>query len=37
MGDTPLTEYNTLKEAKDARKILIEKYGDPANPVLGEY
>lgn len=37
MGDTPLTEYNTLKEAKDARKILIEKYGDPANPVLGKY
>jgi hypothetical protein len=37
MGDTPLTEYNTLKEAKDARKILIEKYGDPADPVLGEY
>ena len=26
MGDTPLTEYNTLKEAKDARKIFEKDY-----------
>jgi len=37
LGDDPLTDHKTLKDAKAHRKMLIEKYGDPANPVLGEY
>ena len=37
LGGESLTEHKTLKDAKAHRKMLIEKYGDPANPVLEEY
>ena len=37
IADDVLTEHKTLKDAKAHRKMLIEKYGDPANPVLGKY
>ena len=33
--DSPLTDHTTFKGAKDHRKMLIEKHGDPKD--LGEY